>query len=461
MRTDEVIHAAATYIDSWLGFRQRYLRIPGIQAAILFGDELVMAGAYGHADVEKGIALTTRHLFRVASHSKTFTGTAVLQLVESGRLRLDDRLGDWLAFVAEASSPLAQVTLRELLSHSGGVTRDGHDADFWQLREPFLDEIGLRKVVTDGADVLPTNERFKYSNIAYALLGLVITAASGRPYNEYVTREIVGRLGLANTGPELDQSRMNEYAAGYSALAYAEERVPIDHVDTRAMSPATGFYSTAEDLCRYAAAHFLGDTRLLSDAAKRLMQHEWWSVEGTTDESYGLGFSIVKVGERRLVGHSGGYPGHSTRTVFDPADRLAVSVLTNAIDGGPGDLAKSAVKIIDLATKQESEVEPAKERFCVRLANLWGVVDVALLGGRLLLLDPSAGDPTESCTELSVEDDATLRVVKGPGYGAVGERMRYAFGADGSVSYVRGAGGMTWWPLEGYRLPERVRRPAT
>jgi len=470
--TSSVVRSAAAYLDSWLAFRRDYLRLPGVQAAVLFDGELVLSGAYGLADVERDVELTREHLFRVASHSKTFTATAIMQLHEAGRLGLDDRLSRWLPF---AGAPAGDVTLRELLSHAGGLTRDGLDADFWQLQAPFPDEPALRALVGAGATVHQANERFKYSNVGYALLGLVIEAASGVSYADYLTTEVVQRLGLNHTGPEYDPARAAEYAVGYSALSYAAERVPIDHVDTAAMASATGFFSTAEDLCRYAAAHFWGDRRLLADPAKRLMQHQWWPIAGETDAGYGLGFAIIGCGERRLVGHGGGYPGHITRTVFDPADRLAVAVLTNAIDGPAEELATTVVKLVDLAAEAAAGgaaeavrmaeaggpdgARPGPERFTGRLANLWGVHDVALLGGRLFLLDPTSADPTGSCGRLTVEDDTTLRVTQGSGYGAVGERMSYEFTDAGNVASVRGAGGVTSWPLEGFVLPGRVPAP--
>ena len=103
-------------------------------------------------------------------------------------------------------------------------------------------------------------------------------------------------------------------------------------MQTNALAAATGFYSTAKDLSRYAAAHFLGDATLLADASKREMQQPYWH-STQTDTHYGLGFTIVDIGERRLVGHSGGFPGFVTRTMFDPKDRLVIVVLTNASRG--------------------------------------------------------------------------------------------------------------------------------
>nr|MDQ6937984.1 beta-lactamase family protein [Actinomycetota bacterium] len=114
--TEAGVRSAATYLGTWLPFRQRYLRVPGLQAALRFGDEVMLELASGLADVAAGEQLRTDHCFRVASHSKMFTATAVMVLVEQGRLRLDDRLGDRVRSLADTE--VAAVTLRELLTHS-------------------------------------------------------------------------------------------------------------------------------------------------------------------------------------------------------------------------------------------------------------------------------------------------------------------------------------------------------
>ncbi|MGC4937111.1 serine hydrolase domain-containing protein [Kribbella sp. DT2] len=145
---DRNLTEVLAYYDTWLAFNQRYQRVPGVQAAVYAGDRVALSTAYGLADVEGQVALTSEHLFRIASHSKTFTATAVLQLVEQGRVRLDDKAS---AHVTEiVGTPLGERTLRDLLSHAGGVTRDSLDSDFWQLVRPFPDRAGLLGVLKDG-----------------------------------------------------------------------------------------------------------------------------------------------------------------------------------------------------------------------------------------------------------------------------------------------------------------------
>ncbi|MFF0342246.1 serine hydrolase domain-containing protein [Kribbella sp. NPDC004875] len=446
---------AAPAIESWLEYQRRYLRTPGVQAAIRVGDELVLSAALGNSDDVAGTPLRTDHLFRIASHSKTFTATSILQLVEQGKVRLDDRIETYVPELA--GTELAAVSVRELLGHQAGVIRDGVDKDYWQLMDPFPDRAALIELCRSHGRVFEPNEFFKYTNIGYSLLGLVIESASGSTYGEYVATEIVQRLGLKNTGAEWDPRRADEYAGGHTGLLDGHDvREVIPHVDTQAMAAATGFYSTAEDLTVYGAAHYFGATELLTDASKRVLQREESLVNAHGKEigRYGLGMDIVKVGERRLVGHSGGYPGHITRTFIDPVDQIVVSVLTNCIGGPAGGLATGVVKLLDLAanapagTQVPSDIDAS--RFCGNFANLMGVMSVALLGGRLVAFFPAAPDPVESYEELQVVDENTLSVVPAAGFGSIGEKVEYTWDADGQPSVVR-YGGSSRWPVEAFR----------
>jgi CubicO group peptidase (beta-lactamase class C family) len=452
-RTAEVAAAAAPYLTSWLEHQRRRLRVPGVQAAIRVGDRLVLDTALGVADVATGEPLTPGHLFRIASHSKTFTATAVLQLVEAGRLRLDDPVARWVPVLA--GTRLAPVTVRELLGHQGGVVRDGRDNDHWQLLKPFPDQAGLLQVAAEEGAVLGRNEHFKYSNIGYSLLGLVIEAVTGTGYGAHVQAAVIDPLGLADTGPEWDPARAGDYSAGHTGLLDGDDvRSAIPHVDTRAMASATGFTSTARDLTAFGATHFTGDESLLSDGSKRLMRRSESEIRahGQEPRYYGLGLDLRTAGERRLVGHSGGYPGHITRTWIDPDGQVVVSVLTNAVDGPADPLARGLLALLDLAlAAPEGDSPPADlQRHTGRFANLWGTTDVALLGGRLVLLHPGLPEPAAEYAELTVVDADTLRLETLPGFGSPGETVEYEWAGDGDVRQVR-IGGVSSWPEEVFR----------
>lgn len=450
----QALHAA----EEHLALRQRVLRLPGVQAAVALRGELLLDTAHGHADIERGVPLTSRHLVRIASHSKTFTAVALLQLAEAGRVRLDDRLGQ---HVHDLPAEVASVTLREVLGHGAGLSRDGADGDHWTLERPFPTREELAASLSASTAVLPPGERFKYSNVGYALLGQVIEAVTGASYAAHVRSAVIDPIGLTDTGPELDADRVGDYARGYTSLTYDDRRHPIEHVDTRAMVAATGFSSTAADVARYATALAWGDGRLVSDASRRLAFREEHEVEGA-DEHYGLGFEVVRVGDRTYVGHGGGYPGHATKTLLEPTLGLAVCVAVTCIDGPAAELALAVARLLGLALEHGSEppddaTRARLDRFTGATADLWVRTDVVRLGGQLVSLRLDQADPTRAAVLLGVVDDTTLRVTGGgTGFGSYGETVRYAFARDGSVETVRGASSTTGRPLPALR--ERLAR---
>src|SRR5262249_35485524 len=121
---------ALAYFDSYLALQQVKERIPGVQAAVFAGDSIALSTAHGFADLEQEIPLTEDHLFRIASISKTFTAVAVMQLVERGVLRLDDPVSNWITYLA--GTPVADITIFDLLSHTSGLVGNGDDGDFFQ-----------------------------------------------------------------------------------------------------------------------------------------------------------------------------------------------------------------------------------------------------------------------------------------------------------------------------------------
>ncbi|HEV2360787.1 MAG TPA: serine hydrolase domain-containing protein, partial [Acidimicrobiales bacterium] len=226
----------AAWADRWLLHRQRTLRVPGLQFAIAHEGEVILSGAHGVADLSTGEALREDHLFRIASHSKTFTATAIFQLAEGpdARLRLDDPIGRHLGWLgdSEVGRGVAELTIGELLGHGGGVTRDGIDGDYWQLRHPFPDGAALEEVLAGAPSPYVGNERFHYSNIAYSLLGLAIEAATGRSYTEHLRSSVIDRLGLADTDPDYVAATPARYAAGHTNESDGRGRLPIGHVPT-------------------------------------------------------------------------------------------------------------------------------------------------------------------------------------------------------------------------------------
>ncbi len=170
---------ALAYVASWLEFQRRHHDQPGCAVAIASGTGIVLEAAFGSANLATGEALTPRHGFRIASHSKSFTAAGILRLVEDGRLRLDDKVG---RFVDGLHPEIADVTIEQLLSNSAGLTRDGPDNGQFLDRKPYCSKAELLADLAT-VPVYSGSQRFKYSNHGFALLGLVIEAATGLSYS--------------------------------------------------------------------------------------------------------------------------------------------------------------------------------------------------------------------------------------------------------------------------------------
>ncbi len=416
--------------------------LPGLVAAICLDGQMLLHKGYGLADLERQTPMTPDRIFRVASHSKTFTATAIMRLVEQGKLRLDDPLGSHLTWLEDVP-PIATATIRQVLNHAAGIVRDGSTADYWQLEGDFprLEQLE-RLTLADGA-ILPPNEAFKYSNIGYGLLGLVIEAVSGVDYIATFARRSCSRWACPTPARTWSLALPTGWLRATGAPARSPRR-PLGRGQTHALSPATGFYSTAADLCRYASAHCFGNPTLLTDASRREMQHPSWSV-GQTEDQYGLGLLVQQVGRRRMVGHGGSFPGESTHMLVDPVARLVVVVLVNTHvpDRLAGALATTVVKILDAAVQRARSASDGAwslQRFTGRFMNLWNVIDVAAFGPSLVALNPEDDDPVTQLTELRVVDEDTLGIGATIGYGAPGELIRYVRDGAGRTTRIVRAG---------------------
>lgn len=444
------MNPSISFVKSWLQLRYEHEEIPGFVVAIAYKSELLLNEAYGYADIEKKAKLTPQHIFRIASHSKTFTATALMQLQERGKLRIDDRAVEYLPWLKKHTDKRWQkITLRQLMSHGAGVIRDGLNADYWQLERPFPNEQELQKEILEADLVINANTKLKYSNFGYSLLGRIIEAVSGRSYNDYVTEQIIKPLGLKDTGSEYDSAIKHKIVTGYTRRDVHKTRSPITHIDTRSMAPATGFYSTAEDLCAYFSAHFPGSGKLLDDESKKEMQRVQWHAKTPhqdNHEDYGLGLEIEHIEERRTIGHGGAFPGHSTKSIADPKDALVVVVLTNCLDGPASVIAKSIYDIIDYYQKNMPITKPKHDmsKFEGRYVSLWGITDIVVTGDKVIATSTDTWHPLTKSEELEYVDGTTLKVTDAGSFDAEDELVHFNL-KDGVVESVNYAG-LTMWP---------------
>jgi D-alanyl-D-alanine carboxypeptidase len=427
------LDAAVEYLPRWLEHQMRVTEQPGCVIAVAHKGKLVFEAAFGHADLTRGIGLTPRHRFRVASHSKTFTAAAVMKLREQRKLRLDDPVG---RHVSGLRSDVAALTLAQLASHSAGLVRDGTDARQWSLQREFLNEAALRADLAQ-PPTLDANARFKYSNHGYGLLGLAIEQITGEPYVDWVAREIVAAAGLEETAPDVQALPVRaKLAAGHSAKHPLGKRVAIDvGMSTHALASATGFVSTAADLARfYASLAPDARTSVLSAASRREMtRRQWRSEHDSTARWYGLGLIAGTTSAWDHVGHSGGFPGVITRTACVPAQQLAVSVLTNAADGLSHQWLDGALHVLQ-AFEKHGAPSRRTARWSGRFWNLWGAFDLLpMAGSRVLLANPGLANPVLDASQIEVTGTDRGHVALGGGFANHGEPVRIERDARGRI----------------------------
>lgn len=333
------VDRSRAYIDSWLRWHCPRADLTGCAVAISLRGR-VLFSPYGYADASLETLLRPGNVFRVASHSKSFTATVILQLAERGALSLDDPIARHLGWLASHRDPrMNTVTVRQLLYP--GIFRDGLDADFWHLGRPFPDASELE----GGARRRP---RLRPQPLDEVLERRLWTArphhrrVRGRIYAEYLDECVIGPLHLSATAADLVSRLRDRAVRGHGRPEPDGTRLAIPEVGTGALAAATGVASTAPDLCTFFSALLPGSGKLLSDESKREMQRVHFRVHSpfAGDEDYGLGLSLLRIGERHTFGHSGGFPGQVSRTIADPKDGIVVSVLVNCSDGPATEVGK-------------------------------------------------------------------------------------------------------------------------
>lgn len=433
--TNRQLSDAGAIAEAWIRNRAFRLGTPAVSYAMSRDGTTVLAGARGLADIASDAPATVATGYRVASITKTFTATLVMQLVERGKIRLDAPVTSYLGWLGPAVID-SGLTVRHLLTHSGGVIRDG---SFRWIDGGFPSREQLRAELAERATFAEPSVGFRYSNIAYALLGEIIETVSSRSFATAIDRNIAKPLGLEASGTRLTRRLRSTLATGYWRRLPGEDYRSEPPSEAGAFEPAGGLISTVGDLLAFQAAQFPGDTRLLSDLSKREMQRTQW--QRSEEPHHGIGWMLWTIDGITLRGHSGGYPGFTTRIGFSPDDRVAAAVLTNTI----GPLSGLGVDVIfhtiarvnalwdDASATDHGYTRASLGPLTGLYRNDWGDVIVARVNNSLYLVDPDDDRPMRIPSRLSpVEAGRRFLIVDHSDYGNRGEEVVFDTDASGS-----------------------------
>ena len=327
---------------------------PGLVYGIVIDGQLVHLKAFGVREVESKSPVTADTVFRIASMTKSFTALAVLKLRDAGKLSLEDPVSKWIPEFARMEYPTRDadpIRVRHLLSHTAGFPEDNP----WGDQQLGISDAELDAWLKKGIPFSTTpGMAYEYSNYGFALAGRVIQKASGRPYGEYLEKEILAPLGMNSSTLEPSAVPAGQRAIGYRKLPsgqYQEEK-PLRHGAFGAMG---GLLVSSNDLARY-VAYMLDAFPPRDDAERgpvrrssvREMQQMWrisdLTATGATSErpllvttaGYGFGLRISRDCRfQHIVGHGGGLPGFGSYMMWLPEHGVGMFAMSNLTYAGP------------------------------------------------------------------------------------------------------------------------------
>lgn len=427
---DPDVLGAERLFSAWMEGQLAYRGLPGVVVGVVSDQQLVWAKGFGFADVKAKIPMSPETKFRMASHSKLFTAIAIMQLREEGKLHLDDPVEKYLPWfkAAPAGDDDGQITIEQLLSHSSGLQREA--GDHWVSFE-FPTEEQLKRLYADRKAAFAPSVRWKYSNLAYSVAGMVIEQVSGQKWAAYVDRNIFQPLAMTSSSVDKNVTGLT---VPYGRRMPDGTRETLPFVDARGMAAATGVTSTLADMARFVSANFRrgprGGAQVVSSGSWREM-HRVRSVEENWTSGSGLGYDISRINNRTWTGHGGGYPGNTTQTLIQLDDKVGVIVLTNTNDSNPGDIARQLIATVGVAVAKVTGQKPAAVAWddsWARFAGLYrgrgGDSHVVLLNQKLVIITPN-GTNVDNPVELVPLGSGRFRFSALTGGGSVGEVVRF------------------------------------
>ncbi len=322
-------------IDRYLQQQLNRLKVPGAALVIVEGERIVHLRGFGRAFPDGG-APTPQTPFSIGSITKSFTALAVMQLVEAGKIVLDDPVRRYLPWFQVADPGAStRMTVRQLLNQTSGLPLFRS----WQLLADFDDrpdaaERQARALATLALKRAP-GEAFEYSNLNYILLGLIIEAASGEPYPDYIQRHIFTPL-------EMRHSYTSKAAASLDGMAVGHQLwfgfpVPAPDLPMPRGSMAAGMLiCSAEDMGHYLIVLLnegrYGEAQILSpegvaELHRPMVEASTW---GDSAEQYGMGWYIEEQDQTRVISHSGMMPDFYTFVALLPEQKKGIALLINA-----------------------------------------------------------------------------------------------------------------------------------
>lgn len=439
-QTDSINYKEALrVIDIWLDAQRDFDRLPGISVAIVNNQNMIYNKGFGVTDMEKKTSASSETLYSICSISKLFTSVAIMKLWEEGKLRLDDEVRTLLPSynLKQQFNESVPITIRSLLTHSSGLPRES-DYPYWSDEFKFPTQKEMLDKLDKQETLYPSSTTYQYSNLGITLLGEIVSAVSGMPYEKYVEENILKPLRLSNTRTFMPKELWrNKLATGYSALYRDGTRKMAPYFNAAGISAAAGYTSSVEDLARFAAWQF----RLLNNGGKEIIKASTLKemqrvnfMDPDWKTTRGLGFAVLQMNGSTYVGHGGSCPGYVSQLLLKPKDKLAVTVMIN---GQASDTRKYVEGIFNMLAKAKPTPKKTDSLNLEQYAGYYDVYDwlgevvIVPWQGKLAQFGLPTSNPAESMILFKHVGKDLFRRIRSDD--TLGEELRFERDASGNI----------------------------
>jgi CubicO group peptidase (beta-lactamase class C family) len=340
-------------VDEFVNSELRAQHIPGAALAVVRDGEITKAAGYGMANVELSVPTKPESIFQTGSVGKQFTATAVMMLVEEGKVALEDKISKYFP-----DSPPAwkEITVRHLLTHTSGIPdyTEEESGGGINMRADYTEEELVKKIA--GLPLgFPPGEKWSYSNSGYLILGVLIHHVSGEFYGDFLQRRVFQPLQMTSTRIISEADIIPNRSAGYRLVKGGLKNQ--EWVSPSLNTTADGaLYTNVLDLAKWDAA--LYTEKLL----KRSSFDQMWTpvkLNSGKTSPYGFGWRVTEVNGHRLLEHGGAWQGFTMHISRYVDDKLTIIVMTN-LDSGHSNPGKIAQGVAAFYVPTLKRLEPAK-----------------------------------------------------------------------------------------------------
>ncbi len=325
-------------LDNYLNTYYQNKNIPSISAGISSNDVIIWAKAQGYSDLENQVIATNESVYRVASISKSITAVAIMQLVEKGKINLDENARKYIPYFPKKKW---KFTVRQILNHTSGIrSYKPGEFDSKEYLPTIKDAVGV--LIKDPLKFMPGTQ-FLYSTLAYNLLAAIIENVSGMTYEKYLQKNIFKPARMISTYFDFHQKIINHRVYGYGKNEY-RKFINAPLADLSIKFPGGGIVSNSIDLLHFADALMYGRLIKLSTLDTMLIPTK---LKNGVQIKYGLGFGIdVDEKGRKYFYHAGTGTGFTSFLIMYPMGKLAADYLINIRDWNLGNPAEDLLSIV-------------------------------------------------------------------------------------------------------------------